>query len=76
MYLDDNRFYVYNYRTAEWWNGRRGGLKILCLHGRVGSSPTSATKVFPKGDKIGVDKCGNVVYDVKHTRITATSFEL
>ena len=28
---------------AEWWNGRHEGLKIPCPHGRVGSTPTSAT---------------------------------
>jgi hypothetical protein len=27
----------------EWWNGRHGGLKIRCLKGRVGSTPTSGT---------------------------------
>jgi hypothetical protein len=26
-----------------WWNGRHEGLKILWLHGCVGSSPTSGT---------------------------------
>ena len=32
--------------TAEpgWRNGRRGGLKIRCPQGRVGSSPTPGTK--------------------------------
>src|SRR4028118_1260519 len=29
--------------VPEWRNGRRRGLKILRLHGRVGSTPTSGT---------------------------------
>ena len=29
--------------SPEWRNGRRGGLKIPCSQGRVGSSPTSGT---------------------------------
>ena len=33
-----------SHRMPEWRNGRRGGLKIPCLHGRVGSTPTSGTK--------------------------------
>lgn len=26
-----------------WWNGRHGGLKILCPHGRAGSNPAPGT---------------------------------
>ena len=41
--------------SPEWRNGRRGGLKILCSKGRVGSSPTSGTNPwtsvhFPDSD--------------------------
>ena len=33
--------------APEWRNGRRGGLKIRCPQGRVGSSPTSGTVAAP-----------------------------
>jgi hypothetical protein len=29
----------------EWRNGRRGGLKIRCPQGRVGSTPSSGTNL-------------------------------
>ena len=33
-------FYLF---LPEWRNGRRGGLKIRCPQGRVGSTPSSGT---------------------------------
>lgn len=30
----------------EWRNGRRRRLKIFCPKGRVGSNPTSGTKIY------------------------------
>src|SRR5262249_47572006 len=33
-------------RRPKWRNGRRGGLKIHCPHGLVGSSPTFGTNVL------------------------------
>ena len=32
-----------------WRNGRRGRLKICCLHGRAGSSPARGTRLRPDG---------------------------
>ncbi len=32
-----------SHKTPAWWNGRRGGFKIRCPRGRVGSSPTAGT---------------------------------
>ena len=36
-------FYLF---LPEWRNGRRGGLKIRCPQGRVGSTPSSGTLPF------------------------------
>ncbi len=36
-------FYLF---LPEWRNGRRGGLKIRCPQGRVGSTPSSGTLAF------------------------------
>ena len=43
MYMT-TRYIEYFFYMPEWWNGRHVGLKIRCLHGRVGSSPTSGIK--------------------------------
>ena len=34
---------IFSYPVPEWRNGRRGGLKIRCPQGRVGSTPSSGT---------------------------------
>jgi hypothetical protein len=36
---------VAGHSEPKWRNGRRGGLKNLCPHGRVGSSPTFGTQM-------------------------------
>ena len=36
-------FYLF---LPEWRNGRRGGLKIRCPQGRVGSTPSVYTDAF------------------------------
>lgn len=39
------RFYDSIYKPV-WRNGRRKGLKILCWQQRVGSNPTTGTKIL------------------------------
>jgi len=38
-------FFIQAIHVPVCWNGRRGGLKIRCSRERVGSSPTTGTKV-------------------------------
>lgn len=50
---------------ARWRNGRRGGLKIPCPKGRVGSTPTRATMIVNKqtifNNKIDVKNSSNSI---------------
>src|SRR5439155_8596684 len=43
-FAEGRRSWYFYVSLPEWRNGRRGGLKIRCPQGRVGSTPSSGTR--------------------------------